>query len=80
MAKVVLSVGLALAIAPSVVRAGVPTGSVELLVTAVTQVAVGLALGFVTSLILGAIAAAGSLVDVFGGFALAQGFDPLDMQ
>ena len=80
MAKVVLSIGLAMAVAPSVLRAGVPTGSAELLVVALTQVAVGLALGFVTSLILGAIAAAGSLVDVFGGFALAQGFDPLNMQ
>ena len=69
-----------MAVAPVGGAAGVPTGSVELVVVALTQVAVGLALGFVTSLILGAIAAAGSLVDVFGGFSLAQGFDPLNMQ
>ena len=36
-------------------------------------------MGFVTYLLLGAIAAAGSLIDVFGGFSLAQGFDPLSM-
>ena len=40
---------------------------------------IGLAMGFVTHLLLAAIAAAGSLIDVFGGFALAQGFDPLSM-
>ena len=36
-------------------------------------------MGFVTYLLLAAIAAAGSLIDVFGGFSLAQGFDPLSM-
>ena len=79
-AKVVLSVGLAFAIAPSVAERGVPTGSAALIVIALTQVAIGLSLGFVTQLILGAIAAAGSLVDVFGGFALAPAFDPMAMQ
>lgn len=77
MAKVVLSLGLALAVAPS--GAAIPLDTVSLLVNVGTQVAVGLALGFVTMLLLGAVAAAGSLIDVFGGFALAQGFDPLSM-
>jgi len=36
-------------------------------------------MGFVTYLLFAAIAAAGTLVDVFGGFSLAQGFDPLSM-
>ncbi len=44
-----------------------------------TQAVIGLAMGFVTSLLFAAVAAAGSLVDVFGGFSLAQGFDPLNM-
>jgi flagellar biosynthetic protein FliR len=79
-AKVVLSVGLAFAIAPSVAEKGVPTGSAALLIVALTQVSVGLALGFATQLILGAIAAAGSLIDVFGGFALAPAFDPMALQ
>jgi flagellar biosynthesis protein FliR len=76
-AKIVLSVGLSLGIAPSVIDAGVPTGSVELLLVALTQVVVGALLGFVAQLLLGVIAAAGSLVDVFGGFALAAAYDPL---
>ena len=40
---------------------------------------IGLAMGFVTYLLFAAVAAAGSLIDVFGGFSLAQGFDPLAM-
>ena len=77
MPKVVLGLGLAFAVAPSGDQ--IPLDTFALLVNVGTQVLVGLAMGFVTSLLLGAIAAAGSLVDVFGGFALAQGFDPLSM-
>ena len=36
-------------------------------------------MGFVTYLLFEAISAAGSLIDVFGGFSLAQGFDPLGL-
>jgi len=52
---------------------------VPLLVNAGTQVLVGLLLGFVTHLLFATVALAGSLVDLFGGFALAQAFDPLSM-
>ena len=80
MAKVVLALGLSLAVAPSVADAGeVPLGAPALLMTTVTQVAIGVSMGFVTFLLFSVIAAAGSLVDVFGGFALAQAFDPLSM-
>jgi flagellar biosynthesis protein FliR len=75
MAKVVLGLGLAFAVAPDGQQ--IPLGVVELLLNAGTQVLIGLAMGFVTYLLLGAVAAAGSLIDVFGGFSLAQGFDPL---
>ncbi|MCB0907407.1 MAG: flagellar biosynthetic protein FliR [Nocardioidaceae bacterium] len=77
-AKVVLSVALALAVAPSL-TSDVPLSTGALIVNVVTQVVIGLGMGFVTSMLLGALAAAGSLIDVFGGFALAQGFDPLGM-
>jgi flagellar biosynthetic protein FliR len=79
MAKVVLSLGLAFTVAPSLVSAEIPVDTMGLLVTVVTQALVGLAMGFLTSLLFTAVAAAGSLVDVFGGFSLAQGFDPLGM-
>jgi flagellar biosynthetic protein FliR len=77
MAKVVLSLGLAFAVAPS--GDNIPLDTAGLMFNVGTQVAVGVAMGFVTHLLLGAVAAAGSLVDVFGGFSLAQGFDPLSM-
>ncbi len=77
MAKVVLALGLAFAVAPD--GTSIPLGTVELLLNVGTQVLIGLAMGFVTYLLLAAVASAGSLIDVFGGFSLAQGFDPLAM-
>jgi flagellar biosynthetic protein FliR len=79
MVKVVLSLGLAFAAAPSVDGATISAGAWSLITTAAVQAAVGLAMGFVTMLLFSAVAAAGSLIDVFGGFSLAQGFDPLGM-
>ncbi|MFC7496480.1 MULTISPECIES: flagellar biosynthetic protein FliR [unclassified Nocardioides] len=77
MVKVVLSLGLAFAAVPSGDQ--IPLDTFGLLVNVATQVAVGVSMGFVCHLLLAAIAAAGALVDVFGGFSLAQGFDPLSM-
>lgn len=78
-AKVVLSLGLALAVAPAMAGSEIPVDMAGMILTALTQVLIGLAMGFLTSLLFTAIAAAGSMVDVFGGFALASGFDPLAM-
>lgn len=77
MAKVVLGLGLAFAVVPD--GGSIPLNTVGLLLNTGTQVLIGVAMGFVTQLLFGAIAAAGSLIDVFGGFSLAQGFDPLSM-
>lgn len=77
-AKVVLSLGLAFAITPTM-SGDLPVGFPALALVTVTQVVVGAGMGFVTYLLFQAIATAGSLVDLFGGFALAQGFDPLGM-
>jgi flagellar biosynthetic protein FliR len=79
MAKVVLSLGLAFAVAPGLADGTLPVGTPELLLGAVTQALIGAAMGFVTYLLFAAVATAGSIVDMFGGFALAQGFDPLAM-
>jgi flagellar biosynthetic protein FliR len=78
MAKVVLGLGLAFAVTPGL-SGDVPISFWALLVNVVTQVLVGAGMGFVTYLLFQAVATAGSLVDLFGGFALAQGFDPLGM-
>ncbi|MBI2245235.1 MAG: flagellar biosynthetic protein FliR [Nocardioides sp.] len=77
MGKVVLGLGLAFAAVPD--GGSIPLSTVGLLLNVGTQVLIGLAMGFVTQLLFGAIAAAGSLIDVFGGFSLASGFDPLSM-
>lgn len=79
MAKVGIALGLAFAVGPSVSTEGVATGAPALVMTVLTQVLIGLGMGFVTYLFFTAVAMAGSLVDLFGGFALAQGFDPLAM-
>jgi flagellar biosynthetic protein FliR len=78
MAKVVLSLGLAFAVTPAM-AGDIPVGFAELAVNVVTQVLIGAGMGFVTYLLFQAIATAGSLIDMFGGFALAQGFDPLEL-
>ncbi|QWC84710.1 flagellar biosynthetic protein FliR [Nocardioidaceae bacterium] len=77
--KAVLSLGLAFAVAPGLADGTIETGPFALLLNSATQVLIGLAMGYVTALIFAAVAAAGSLVDLFGGFSLAQGFDPLGM-
>lgn len=79
MAKVVLSIGLAFAVAPTLAESELPVDTWGLIVVTLTQVLVGAAMGFVTFLLFQAIATAGSLIDMFGGFAMAQGFDPLGM-
>ena len=78
-AKVVLSLGLALAVAPKLAEGELPVSTPELLLAVTVQVVIGAAMGFVTYMLFAAIATAGAMVDTFGGFALAQGFDPLGM-
>jgi len=79
MAKTLLSLGLALAVAPSLAPGAMPTGAGELILSAVQEAALGASLGFVTYLIFAAVQAAGDLIDVFGGFSLAAAFDPLSL-
>lgn len=78
-AKVVLSLALAFTVAPAMAGAEIPVDTLGLVLVVATQVTVGLAMGFLTFLLFAVVAAAGSLIDVFGGFALAQAFDPLSM-
>lgn len=79
MAKVVLSLGLATAMAPTLADDALPSSALELLVSVVVQVLVGVAMGYVTMLMFATIAAAGAMVDLFGGFAVASAWDPLSM-
>ena len=74
--KVGLAAALGLAAAPKLAARGVPLETGALLGAAVLQVAIGLALGFVTQVLFSAVQAAGELVDLFGGFTIAQAYDP----
>jgi flagellar biosynthesis protein FliR len=76
-AKIILAMALAIAVTPDIAASAVPTDTVPLITSALTQVLLGASMGFVTFLVFAAIQAAGDLVDVFGGFSLAAAFDPL---
>lgn len=78
--KVLLALGLAMASTPALEGSTISTSVVALVGNLLTQVAIGASMGLVTLVLLAAISAAGGLIDVFGGFSLAQGFDPLGMQ
>jgi flagellar biosynthesis protein FliR len=74
--KALLALALALPMAPKL-AGDVPEPELgALTVSAVEQVVVGAALGFVTAVFFAAVQAAGDLIDVFGGFSVAFGFDP----
>lgn len=77
--KGMLAIGLAVAVAPRV-SAGYHSGDVGMfLVDLLRELAVGATLGFLVYLVFAAVQSAGSLVDLFGGFQLAQAFDPQSM-
>jgi flagellar biosynthetic protein FliR len=70
-----LSVLLSTQIAPGLPE---PTAG-WLTVTAVTEVVIGAALGFVVQVLFTAVQLAGDLIDVTGGFSLQPAYDPLSM-
>jgi flagellar biosynthetic protein FliR len=75
--KIGLAASLAVFAAPQVAAHHPPVDTMPLVVAAVGQAAAGLALGFVALLLFSAVQAAGSLIDVFGGFTVAPAYDPL---
>ncbi|MGY2082595.1 flagellar biosynthetic protein FliR [Blastococcus sp. SYSU DS0539] len=70
-----LSVLLSTQIAPTLPA---PTAGF-LLVTALTEVVIGAALGFVVQVLFTAVQMAGDILDLAGGFSLQPGYDPLAM-
>ncbi|GII05951.1 flagellar biosynthetic protein FliR [Planobispora takensis] len=77
--KALLSVAIALPLTPRLAGQLPDITVATMLVSSVEQVVVGVALGFLTSLVFAAVQAAGDLLDIFGGFSLATAFDPLSM-
>src|SRR5687768_6339456 len=78
--KAALAMALAVPVAPKLAASAPEPTLTTLLGGVVVQVLAGVALGFVTYLLFAAVQAAGDLMDLFGGFSLAYGFDPLSMQ
>jgi len=77
--KAMLGVGLGLAVAPRVTPGYESLATGQFVVALVLEVVVGGVLGFLVFLAFSAVQAAGSLIDLFGGFTLAQAFDPQSM-
>lgn len=74
--KAMLGIGLALAVAPRVTDGYVQPDAAGFLGSLVLELVVGLALGFLVLVVYSAVQSAGQLIDLFGGFQLAQAFDP----
>jgi flagellar biosynthetic protein FliR len=77
--KAMLGVGLGLAVS---VRAGssyTNRGDAAFVTGLVLELVTGLVLGFLVYLVFAALQSAGSLIDLAGGFQLAQGYDPQSM-
>lgn len=77
--KGMLGIGLAFAVAPRVTDGYVSPDTAGFLTALVLEIVVGASLGFLVMVVFSAVQSAGSLVDLFGGFQLAQAFDPQSM-
>ena len=78
--RLAVAVSLAVFITPLVPHSDVPEDLPPYLAAVLAQVAIGLALGFLTNLLFMAFDVAGSLVDLAGGFSYAAIVDPLSGQ
>jgi flagellar biosynthetic protein FliR len=75
--KAILALALGLAVSPKVVPEYVQLESTGAFLGAiVAELLLGLVLGFLVYITFAAVQAAGDILDVFGGFQLAQAFDP----
>lgn len=74
--KGMLGIGLAMAVAPRVTADYVSADTAGFITALVLEIAVGGALGFLVMIVFSAVQSAGMLIDMFGGFQMAQAFDP----
>jgi len=77
--KGMLGIGLALAVTPRMSAGYESLDTGEFLAAILAELLAGAAMGFLVMVLFSAIQAAGGLIDLFGGFAMAQGFDPQSM-
>jgi flagellar biosynthesis protein FliR len=74
--RVMLGLALALAVSPTVAAGRQPLDTGPFIENLIMQVLIGVLLGFLIQLAFAAVQSAGGLIDLFGGFQLAQAFDP----
>jgi flagellar biosynthetic protein FliR len=74
--KAMLGLGLGLAVSSRVSVGYTARDTAGFLTGVVLELVTGLALGFIVLVIFAAIQSAGSLIDLFSGFQMAQAFDP----
>lgn len=77
--KAMLGIGLSLAVGTAVSQGYQTLDTGAFLGSFVLQVVTGALLGFLVLICFSAVQSAGNLIDVFGGFQLAQAFDPQSM-
>ncbi|PZM98283.1 MAG: flagellar biosynthetic protein FliR [Actinobacteria bacterium] len=77
--RALLALSLALLVTPDLLDQAPPPTVPALLISAVEQIVVGVALGFITALFFAAIQVAGDLIDLFGGYSMAFSFDPMTL-
>lgn len=77
--KAMIGLGLALAVSPQVSQGYSALGTGAFFMALVLELLVGALLGFMVMVIFSAVQSAGNLIDTFGGFQLAQAFDPQSM-
>jgi flagellar biosynthesis protein FliR len=75
--KIGLAGAITLASGPQLRATDIRLDTLSLVTAIVTQIVTGLALGFLALLLLSAIQAAGSFIDLFAGFTMAQVYDPM---
>lgn len=74
--RMMLSVAIALAVSKETVAHAPAAELGPIVSSAVEQLLIGASLGFLTRLLFSAVEAAGSLIDLSGGFSLAAVYDP----
>lgn len=84
--KAMLAGWLAILVLPRATAAGGPdvgtaiaSGTGAFIGELVLQVVIGAGLGFLVALVFSAVQSAGNMIDLFGGFQMAQAFDPMSM-
>jgi flagellar biosynthetic protein FliR len=75
--KLGCAAAISMVLAPKLPAEAATLEAGELFVMILTQIATGLALGFITMMLFNAVQMAGQLIDLFGGFTLSMAFDPL---